>query len=68
MARRAVSALRRAAAAALTLHVPERALGHLEQALRLTDSGEQRAEHSRPETDQRRLSDELLRETNTVRA
>ena len=43
IARRAVSALRRAAAAALTLHVPERALGHLEQALRLTDSGEQRA-------------------------
>ena len=41
--RRAVAALRRAAHGALRLHVPDRALGHLEQALRLTDGPEQRA-------------------------
>ena len=43
IARRAVSALRRAAAAAIGRHVPQGALGHLEQALRLTDGPEQRA-------------------------
>ena len=43
IARRAVSALRRAAVTALGSHVPQRALGHLEQALRLTDGPEQRA-------------------------
>jgi len=43
IARRAVSALRRAAAAALGQHVPQRAFGHLEHALRLTDVPEQRA-------------------------
>ena len=43
IARRAVAALRRAAHNALHLHVPERALGHLEHALRLTDKPEQRA-------------------------
>ena len=43
LARRAVAALRLAAQNALRLHVPERAIGHLEQALRLTDSPEQRA-------------------------
>jgi class 3 adenylate cyclase len=43
IARRAVSALRRAAAAAISRHAPERALGHLEHALRLTDGPEQRA-------------------------
>ena len=41
--RRAVAALRRAAQGALRLHVPERALGHFEQALRLCDGPEQRA-------------------------
>jgi class 3 adenylate cyclase/tetratricopeptide (TPR) repeat protein len=43
IARRAVAALRRAAAASVKRHVPEAALGHLEQALRLTDGAEQRA-------------------------
>ncbi len=43
IARRAVSALRRAAAAALEQHVPRRAFGHLEHALRLTDVPAQRA-------------------------
>lgn len=43
LARRAVAALRRAAQNALRLHVPERATGHLEQALRLTNSPAQRA-------------------------
>jgi class 3 adenylate cyclase/tetratricopeptide (TPR) repeat protein len=43
VARRAVTALRRAAATVLARHVPERALGHLERALRLTDVPEQRA-------------------------
>ena len=41
--RRAVSALRRAAASALARHVPQRAFGHLQHALRLTDVPEQRA-------------------------
>ena len=43
IARRAVSALRRAAGIAIARHVPARALGHLERALRLTDVTEQRA-------------------------
>ncbi len=43
LARRAVSALRRAAGAAVAGHVPQQAVGHLERALRLTDSAEQRA-------------------------
>ena len=43
IARRAVAALRRAAHNALRLHIPERALGHLQHALRLTDTPEQRA-------------------------
>ena len=43
LARRAVAALRRAGRNALRLHVPERAMGHLEHALRLTDTPEQRA-------------------------
>ncbi len=43
LARRAVAALRRAAKNAMRLHVPERALGHLEHALRLTDTPDQRA-------------------------
>jgi class 3 adenylate cyclase/tetratricopeptide (TPR) repeat protein len=43
IARRAVSALRRSAASSLERHVPQRAFGLLEQALRLTDSPEQRA-------------------------
>lgn len=43
LARRAVAALRRAAQNSLRLHVAERAVGHLEQALRLTDTPEQRA-------------------------
>lgn len=42
VARRAVAALRRSAASAMARHVPERALGHLERALRLTDVPEQR--------------------------
>ena len=42
LARRAVAALRRASRDATRLHVPERALGLLEEALRLTDSAEQR--------------------------
>jgi class 3 adenylate cyclase/tetratricopeptide (TPR) repeat protein len=43
LARRAVAAMRRAARDATRLHVPERALGLLEEALRLCDSPEQRA-------------------------
>jgi tetratricopeptide (TPR) repeat protein len=43
VARRAVSALRRAAQRTLQLHVPKRALGHLEHALGLVDNPEQRA-------------------------
>ena len=43
VARRAVAALRRAARDATRLHVPERALGMLEEALRLSDGPEQRA-------------------------
>jgi tetratricopeptide (TPR) repeat protein len=43
IARRAVAALRRAAAQALARHVPLRALGLLEHALRLTDLPDQRA-------------------------
>ena len=43
IARRAVSALRRAASTAIARHVPQQALGHIERALRLTDSTEQRA-------------------------
>jgi class 3 adenylate cyclase len=43
IARRAVAAQRTAASDALRLHVPERALGHLEGALRMVDSSEQRA-------------------------
>ncbi len=43
VARRAVAALRRAAHGALRLHVPDRALEHLEAALLLTDGPEQRA-------------------------
>jgi class 3 adenylate cyclase len=41
--RRAVSALRRAAAAAMAQYTPQRAFAHLEHALRLTDVPEQRA-------------------------
>jgi len=43
IARRAVAAQRSAARDSLRLHVPERALGHLEGALRMVDSAEQRA-------------------------
>jgi class 3 adenylate cyclase/tetratricopeptide (TPR) repeat protein len=43
IARRAVGALRRAASNSLDQHVPQRAVGHLEHALRLTDVLEQRA-------------------------
>lgn len=43
IARRAVSALRRAAGTAIARRVPRQALGHIERALRLTDSTEQRA-------------------------
>jgi tetratricopeptide (TPR) repeat protein len=43
LARRAVAALRRAAQNALRLHLPYRALDHLEHALKLTDLDDQRA-------------------------
>ncbi len=43
IARRAVAALRRAGHDALRLHVPDRALGHFAEALRLVDSTAQRA-------------------------
>ena len=43
IARRAVAALRLAARDAITLHVPERALGHLERALRLAGTATDRA-------------------------
>ena len=43
IARRAVAALRLAARDAITLHVPERAIGHLERALRLSSTPTERA-------------------------
>jgi class 3 adenylate cyclase/tetratricopeptide (TPR) repeat protein len=43
LARRAVAALRRASQNAMRLHLPDRALDHLEHALKLTDVAEQRA-------------------------
>ena len=43
IARRAVAALRLAARDAVTLHVPERALGHLERALRLASTPTEQA-------------------------
>jgi tetratricopeptide (TPR) repeat protein len=43
LARRAVAALRRASQNAMRLHLPDRALDHLEHALGLTDVGDQRA-------------------------
>jgi class 3 adenylate cyclase/tetratricopeptide (TPR) repeat protein len=43
IARRAIGALRSAARDAIRLHVPERALGHLERALRLTSAPDERA-------------------------
>lgn len=43
VARRAISALRRAAAGAMERHLPERALRHLEQALVLVEGGSPRA-------------------------
>ena len=43
IARRAVAALRLAARDAVTLHAPERALGHLERALRLASTPTERA-------------------------
>ena len=43
LARRAVAALRRASQNAMRLHLPDRALDHLEHALGLTDVADQRA-------------------------
>jgi tetratricopeptide (TPR) repeat protein len=74
IARRAIAALRLAARDAIRLHVPERALGHLERALRLTTAVDERARLLEESSDAARgagrleLAERQLRELVTLRA
>ena len=73
IARRAIAALRLAARDAIRLHVPERALGHLERALRLTSAPDERARLLEEAGDAGRVAGRLelaehhLRELVTIR-